>query len=155
MKMQTILAILVFLLPTLIGCGGVFSTGPQIAERTGQVAGDAVQALLTSFQPKEMTAGADGSVTNPEYVFDLFIGAGTYVRGSLKLNGANLQFDVDSAGTGVEIDREAVIAALATIDKELPVDQRDRELRKLLADALAGGAVRKSNNEPGVMVPVE
>lgn len=149
------MAVVVFLLPTLIGCGGVFSTGPQIAERTGQIAGDAVQALITSFQPTEMTAGADGSVVNPEYEFELFVGAGTYVRGTLKLNGADLQFDVDSAGRGVEIDRDAVIAALATIDRELPVDQRDRELRRLLADALSGGAVRKSGEENGVMVPVE
>jgi len=83
----------------LPGCS-MWDTGPATVAKVTEGVSAVGITLASKMNPSEMTAGADGRVSNPEFAVRGFVGTGYYYDLNLRLIGADLGFDIDAAGTG-------------------------------------------------------
>ena len=83
---------------------GPFTSGKIMAG----VQAVAVQ-LVSKMDVQQMTADANGRISNPEFVLEGFVGAGWHFETTLRMIGVDASFDVDAAGTGGGLDDFSVL----------------------------------------------
>ncbi len=104
-----LLALALFGVSVVTGGCSVMDTGPFTAGKImGGVQVIATQ-LVSKMDIKEMTAGANGRISNPEFQFEGFVGPGWYWKANLRMIGADASFDVNAAGTGAGQDDFSMI----------------------------------------------
>lgn len=131
------------------GCAA-FDTGPKLAETTIVETAGVTKVLLAQYQPDTLTAGAEAHVNDPRYNVKTFAGTGVYVDFTMSLTGADIGFDIASAGKGVPID-QAVRDKLAAVyaDKALSEEARKDAIVKVITEWLASKA------KPATSQPVQ
>ena len=109
----------------LAGCS-IIDTGPSVARAAVEGATGTAKTLIAQYQPDSLMADAQASVNDPRYRVQMFVGAGTYVDTIISLEGADVSFDVQSAGHGVEIPAE-MKAELASILGNHMLSEEERQ----------------------------
>jgi hypothetical protein len=147
----------------LSGCS-VMNSGPKMMET---VAGGAVTVgttMIERLDPKEMTANASGSITNPQFVSDGWVGTGVGWHATLQLVGADLRFGVAAAGQGSQTMDPATVRTLADIWMDPAHNEQERQalieqtvMQWLLRTAVSGpvGEVSESKILPPLAPGVE
>lgn len=83
----------------LSGCA-VFDSGPKMMAEIGAEVSKVAAAAIEQMNFTQMTANADGDVTNPELVLEGFAATGIVFKGSARLIGASLSYGIAGAGVG-------------------------------------------------------
>lgn len=114
------------------GCS-VIDTGPRMAKEIGGTARTLATAIVAQYKPETVTAGVDGKINDPRYRCKMFYGAGTYVDITLTLEGADLGFDIKSAGSGIDIPSETRVEIARILQLQ---DISEDERKKMIAEAV-------------------
>jgi hypothetical protein len=136
MKYLVLILIAVLVIP---GCS-LFNTGPKVADRVAEIAQGAAQTLLTTYKPSSTSMALNGSVNDPRYRVQTFVGAGTYVDILMSLEGADVGWNMNSSGTGVETDKEFRDAAVAIIGRG---DLSEQERKDAMTAAVSAWLARQ------------
>lgn len=123
---------LFFMAGCLLGCS-IVDSGPRMMQTAVEGAAGTAKLLLAQYSPEQMNVAVGGEVNDPSYQVRLFAGSGVLVDLTMGLNGADLNFDILSSGSGTAIDEKLREEALAIIGRSgLAEDER----RTLLVEAV-------------------
>lgn len=131
-----------------VGCS-VIDTGPKMTATVSEAASGAVRLLLQSYAPDTMHVGVNGKVNDPRYTATVFVGAGTLVKIDLGIQGADLGFDITSAGGAIPVDA-ATRERLTAIVGNSALSEQQRK------DAIAAAVIEwlaRSTAAPTVPAP--
>ena len=120
--------VLGLLFGTPLGGCSVMSAGPGMMKEIAGGARVIGQTLAAKFDPQEMSAGADGKVSDPRFQMRMTISSGVIVDIEMALVGADLGFDIDAAGTGMASDPEL----LKTLNEIWSTPGASEEVRKMM-----------------------
>lgn len=135
-------------LPCITGCS-IMDTGPAM---TRDIMGGVTAigtTLAARLDPHEMTAGASGSIQNPEFVVDGFVGTGVHWSMTLRMIGADAQFDVDAAGAGSAEHQAEVLDQIAAIWRDAALSDQERQSQVLALLAAWVASVNESVPDGG------
>ncbi len=141
-----------------MGCEAM-NSGPRMMERVVEVGGATASTLLATYQPTQTQASVEGSINDPRYRVKMFAGTGVYFDTIMSLEGADLRFNVVSAGEGRDIDdsfRKELLSIIGRGDLAEEAKQKaimDVITRWMLAKAEAvvpppGGTVTTPTTQP-------
>jgi hypothetical protein len=131
MRLTTILMLV--LGGCLAGCEAI-NSGPKMMTTVAQGVTTFGTVMIERLDPTEMTASASGSVTNPQFVSDGFVGTGVGWHMTLQLVGADLRFGVAAAGHGSKAMDPATVKQISDIWMDPVHNEQERQ-------ALIGQAV--------------
>ena len=147
MWIKVVFGWIVFLL--LFGNSGcqALNSGPRLMERVAEGVTATAGTLIARFDPTEMTAGADGSVNDPEFVLEGFVATGVVYKVTARLIGADLSFDIDAAGTGSDTVYPDVMSYVRETWGRSALSEDERKL--LITEAIISGRSKCISSEAG------
>jgi len=129
-----IVALVVSTASSLVGCSAL-SSGPETMKEVSASAMTVTTTLASQMSPKNLTANASGEVHNPEYQCEGFVGTGVKWDITLRLIGAELDFNIAAAGEGKLEPDEKILAAIQDIQDRRDITEDKK--RGLIAQAIA------------------
>ena len=97
--------------------------------------------ILSKYDPETITAGVEGKVSDPRFRMHVFVGHGVVVDTTISLEGADLGFDIDSAGKGrADVDEKA----LAAIQQIWGMSNINEEQRKTMISEFITGWIKEN-----------
>jgi hypothetical protein len=138
-----LLLFLLLFFPVLPGCAinRMLESGPRTMETIAGGVQVIASDILSRVDWDAGQAGADGSVNDPEFQFDVFIGTGVRMELVGRLIGTNLSFDVDAWGSGADgvVPADFVMLHNAWRAGELSNDEYNVRFFELLTGLLNPG----------------
>lgn len=130
------------------GCSAMDS-GPKLMREVSAGTMAIGTTLASQMAPKNLTASAGGEVHNPEYQCNGFVGSGVAWNMTLRLIGAELDFDIAGAGEGKLEPDDEILALIADIQSRrgLTESQQNSLIATVIAEWIASKTV-KPQGEP-------
>lgn len=136
-----VLFIAAFALLTFSSCLGcsALDSGPKVMRQVGEGAITVATTLASQMSPKNLTASASGDVKNPEYQCSGFVGTGVQWNLTIRLIGADLDFDIAGAGAGKSAPDERLLSAITEIQgrPDLTGEAKSGMVGRIIAEWLA------------------
>lgn len=104
--MQRTMMLLLTIVSVLVSGCAVMDSGPTMIGKILTSTSGVTQSLVSRMDPEHISAGAKGSISNPEFQFRWVGGPVYYSEGTLRLVGADTSFDVLGTGTGATFSAE-------------------------------------------------
>lgn len=133
------------------GCA-VVDTGPKVVQTAVSGTTAVGKTLLAAYAPKSMHANAEAKVNDPRYRVQTFVGSGVYVDMLISLEGAEVGFEIDTAGEGKDLSQELKMELVRTwADPNMTEAERQKRIEALALQYIMGApkeAVEPEKKEP-------
>ena len=135
----------------------ILESGPRTMETIAGGVQVLASDIINQVSWQDAQAGAGGAVNDPRFTIDTFVGTGVRMLVVAKLEGADLDFDVDAWGEASRYVNPNRVQELVALWQSGTISRDELELRwlQLLVDALAVQPAPIPAPEPVPDTPIE